>query len=388
MTKDKARKTSMYNIYRSYLKRRGTSLNTADLSLSWTLANKSKAENEEVIHGSFTEEYERISNDLNKGGGGPPDRSDILDALVKSDFSSTIEQEFADYQKQSGLGEQAAADISRNEYKTTDGKRASLPTGSNPTGNGSGSGPAGLGSFVKSGIPDGMGTKNPLTGNFVRSGESFNAGGGIVDTRVSSDADTGDQISLGPGSTKTGTKTLRPKFPMAGEDSVKGTVVEEATSNVVFEAFSVVPPGHGLGPNNTLDKLNQSVDFLRFGVGPLSLPRSADPEYGIKSEIMTWENDQAEQFIVAQVKNEANAAMEAAGEAEHQVRNPETFIEDGPDINVTPSSQALPRSRPTPYTTVYDNRRLFLPSTTPSGLFLSNVPFKPNDGRSGHRGDI
>jgi len=402
----KPRKTSAYNVYRSYLKRRGTHLSLQDLSASWTLANKDKVENDKTIRHSFSSELDKIKKRLTtkhtntKGEEiiNKPDRLDVLDALVASNFTKQFDTEFADYLKQSGRGEQVSAEMARGEYKTTDGKAGSIPSGSDPKGDGSGPGPVGLGKLMKDALPGtgaGTGTKNtefgnlnPLTGNFVRPGEQLNAGGGVVDTQVGADADLGDKISLGPRSVQTAKKTLRPKQPIAGEESVKATAVEEAKSNVIFESFSIVPPGHGLGPENTLEKMNQANDFIRFGIEPLAYPRANDPDNGIKDEVRKWSENQPKPMIVDEMKQDEEKVTTATKEVVRQIHQPDSIIEDGPDMQREPSSQTLPRPRATPYTTIYNNKRLFLPSTTPCGLFLSNVPYKPIGGMSGCRGEI
>ena len=134
--------------------------------------------------------------------------------------------------------------------------------------------------------------------------------------------------------------------------------------------------------------MNQSNEFLRFGVGDLALPRAHDPDNGIKEEVPTWSNEQSKDFIVRQVMEEAKNIVESEKAIQKQEYLPESFIQDGSDYNREPSSQALPRPKPVPYTTVYNNSRVFLPSTSPAGLFLSNVPYRPADGRSGHRGEL
>ncbi len=395
------RKASSYNMFRSYMKRRGSSLSTTDMSAAWTLANQDvTGTNGAVTRSSFSKQLDKIRGDLstthNDAQGNEikniPDKKDVLDQFFKKDnsFSGAFEQEYQDYMKQSGRGQQAAAEMARGEYVSTDGKPGRIPKGTDPKSNGSGSGPMGLGTVLQNASQPNtnMGNLNPLTGNFTRSGEVLNAGGGIVDTQVGSSADLGDSITLGPRSTATGKKTLRPKIPLAGSDSVKGTAVEEATSDTIFEAFSFVPEGHGLGVDNPLHQLNQNNEFIRFGVGNLAEPRANDPENGIKDEVPLWNNDQEKAFITSQVAGEAKDVIDSSKAVEKQERQPESFVEDGMDYDHEPSSQALPRVKPTPFDTVYNNRRVFLPSTSPAGLFLSNVPYRPADGRTAHRGEL
>jgi len=397
------RRVSSYNVFQSYLKRRGTSLNTQDLSTAWTLANSDKKEGDKVTRSSFSTQLNDIRDSLTTertDADGTvtktaPDRDDILNEFMKPEntFGKAFDQEYADYMKQSGRGQQAANEQARGEYKGTDGKSGSIPKGADPKSDGSTGGPAGLGSLFQKAAAtavgaEGMGTFNALTGSFMRSGEQTNAGGGTVDTQTGTDADLGDVVTLGPRSTQTGKKTLRPKMPLAGGDSVKGSAMEEGMSNALFEAFSYVPEGYGLGPSNPLHHLNIHNDFIRFGVGNLAEPRSMDPANGIKDDLPMWSNDQPAQFMKAQVMDEAKDVVEGAKELEKQEQQPMSFVEDSEDYSAEPSSQALPRMKPTPYETVYNNVRTFLPSTSPAGLFLSNVPYKPADGRTAHRGEL
>lgn len=386
------RKISSYNVFQSYLRKKGQSLSTEDLSAAWTLAKRSSDTRK-----SFDEELDLIRADLVNNSQQETKAALLEKVLSRQDnFGDKFIQEFNTYLKQSGKQAQIDADISRGEYKTPAGKpgrvSAAVPQKT-------GSGPAGLGNIVEGlltgdpKVPTSMaggnlGTLNPLSGQFQKSGELYNAGGGIVDTQTGTDPDLGDVISLGPRSTEVATKTLRPKFPIAGGDAVKGTVVEEETSNVVFEAFSWVPPGNGLGPHNRLDKLNQANDFVRFGVGPLDMPRKHDPENGIKREIPAFQNDMPAPMIVDTVMEDVKTAREQGKAIEKEDRQPTSTIEDGPDMNHAPSSQALPRPRISPFLTVYDNQRTFYPPLTPAGLFLSNTPFHPADGRSAFRSEL
>jgi hypothetical protein len=402
-TAKKQRRVSSYNMFQSYLKRRGTSLNTQDMSTAWTLANRDKKEGDAVTRSSFSTQLNDIRDQLTTertGADGTviktaPDRDDILNEFMKptNTFGAAFDQEYADYMKQSGRGQQAAAEQARGEYRGTDGKAGSIPKGADPKSDGSAGGPAGLGSLFQKAAAtavgaDGMGTFNALTGSFMRGGEQMNAGGGTIDTQTGTDANLGDVITLGPRSTQTGKKTLRPKMPLAGGDAVKGSAMEEGTSNALFEAFSYVPEGYGLGPSNPLHHLNINNEFIRFGVGNLAEPRSMDPANGIKDDLPMWSNDQPVPFIKAQVMDEAKDVVEGASAIAKQEQQPMSIIEDSEDYNAEPSSQALPRPKPTPYETVYNNVRTFLPSTSPAGLFLSNVPYKPADGRTAHRGEL
>ena len=154
------RKASSYNMFRSYMKRRGSSLSIPDMSAAWTLANRDVTGiSGAVTRSSFSSQLDKIRSDLstthNDAQGNEiknlPDKQDVLDEFFKKDnsFSKSFEQEYQDYMKQSGRGQQAAAEMSRGEYVSTDGKTGSIPKGTDPKGNGSGSGPMGLGTVLQ-----------------------------------------------------------------------------------------------------------------------------------------------------------------------------------------------------------------------------------------------
>ena len=117
------------------------------------------------------------------------------------------------------------------------------------------------------------------TGKNIGRGLIRNPGGGLIDTQVATDIEqgTGDYIGQGPQNKEVAAKTLRARFQEAGTDSVVRSEFDNLQSDAIFETFSWVPDGYGLGPNNHLEKLNKMHNVLRFGHEPLWDPRPTEP---------------------------------------------------------------------------------------------------------------
>ena len=217
-----------------------------------------------------------------------------------------------------------------------------------------------------------------------------NAGGGRVNTVVGNDVDKGDTIIQGPKSTETAKQKIRPKLPIAGTESVKSSYAENLQSDTLFETFSYVPEGSGLGPHNRLNNLNKGADFLRFGVEPLALPRTYTPNDNPHQEAvpLEWENDTSAELISAQIAYDHNRVATAGNAIGEQERQPMEVL--GEDYNEEYSSQALPRHTqgPTSLTPVYNNKREFYPTVEPSGFYKNNVPFRLAVGRGTWRHEL
>ena len=108
-----------------------------------------------------------------------------------------------------------------------------------------------------------------------------------------------------------------------------------------------------------------------------------DPEFGSRAaEIHGLTRDYLEKNGITE--EEAVEQIQAVFERDAK---PFTFVADGPDLNMDPSSQGLPRHpTATPFTTVYNNRRVFLPGVEPCGLYKNNIPYHQADGSGSWRG--
>lgn len=109
--------------------------------------------------------------------------------------------------------------------------------------------------------------------NNLSKGITHNAGGGPIDTQIESKVGEGDRVVLGPLSVDTSQNTLRASLPVAGGEQARPRPEDTLQSDSLFEAFSWVPDGYGLGTNNRLHQLNRQVDNVRYGMEPLMQPR-------------------------------------------------------------------------------------------------------------------
>jgi hypothetical protein len=101
----------------------------------------------------------------------------------------------------------------------------------------------------------------------------------------------GDVLMSGPQSTDTSTTTLRAKYRVAGYDDIKSSELKAEQSDVLFETFSWVPDGYGLGPNNKLHQLNKQSDFIRFGTEEMFQPRMHEENNIPHGNQEMWQND-------------------------------------------------------------------------------------------------
>lgn len=403
----KTRKKSSYNYFRRYLSTKGLRLSKADTSQAWSIAKKTV---DDGLHsrGSFEQMLNSSIEHVGKDGKFYT-TDDVIQQMSKKDaeggYVFEFEKEFSDelnrFWKRSGRAEQAQQEIRDGTYRTESGASARVPTGKTaPIGD-----PGGLpktmfdpmiekitsaaSTAASSTTGSGpMGQQNPMTGQYMKVGATRNAGGGNVNTQVG-EGEGGDVITQGARSTEVAKQTLRPKIPIAGTESIRTTHADNLQSDTVFETFSAVPKGNGLGPYNKLNRLNEAHDFLRFGVGPLAMPRTDDPSNTPHPDPIQWIENKPPEIVDFEAKQESMDISEEMQAADHEMKRPESTIIDGDDFNTEPSSKALPRHfAPTPFTTVYNNRRVFLPASEPAGIFKNNVPFRSADGRSAWRGAI
>ena len=137
--------------------------------------------------------------------------------------------------------------------------------------------------FFEANIP-GIGPVGP--DGRIQRGIVENAGGGQLDTVIKQrpqavgkpgtdnfSAENSDFVAIGPQSVNTAKKTYRLTLPIADSQNVETSPQENLQSDALFEAFSWVPDGHGLGVENKLHALNRQSEALRFGMEPLYEPR-------------------------------------------------------------------------------------------------------------------
>lgn len=210
-------------------------------------------------------------------------------------------------------------------------------------------------------------------GGQLNRGIVTNVGGGILDTELKTD-DKGDYVSQGPKDVQTATKTLRPKFDIAGGEDVRPNAADNLQSDALFEAFSWVPDGYGLGPYNNLHLLNKQNDQLRFGMESLYQPRMYQEYNPPRHMPRPFADDLSLQELEMEYARRVGISMMETQSVESQQRKPTNVLMD--DYNANPSSQDLPRQvhGVSPYDTVIDTYRRYLPARDPSGLRMNALP--------------
>ena len=237
--------------------------------------------------------------------------------------------------------------------------------------NSSGSGP---GSFTP-----GLGIKS-LDGNYIRD-RSLNAAGGRLDTIVSSDPVSGDNIVQGPRTVLTATQTLRPKMPIAGGDDVREDPGKAVVSNVVFETFSHVPEqqtDHLQAPNSRINMLNRQNETIRY-METMSQPRAYDPANDPHSRPWQWENEFNNPMFQAAFSMEVKRHLDeqSANKRYRQNEDMDGRLEE--DYTEYPSSKRLHRPTPSLYNTVANNIESMLPSRQDTGFLMNRRRFRDQD---------
>ena len=189
---------------------------------------------------------------------------------------------------------------------------------------------------------EGKGYVVPQSTSYSR-GPIFNVGGGVIDTTLGRGPLGGDVIGEGPKNVQSAKKTLRATgFTQAGYDSVATSPGETIQSDALFEAFSWVPDGYGLGPDNALHKLNKQVDLYRFGMEELYQPRTdspCNPPHGMQPK---WMNSMSIDTITDEFGAMVDKKVIDAQTTYAAKRAPPETMDD--EYNVLPSSKKLRRN--------------------------------------------
>jgi hypothetical protein len=160
--------------------------------------------------------------------------------------------------------------------------------------------------------------------------------------------------------------TLRPKFYLAGAEDVRSSEQETIQSNALFDAFSWVPDGYGLGPRNRLHLRNKQHDFIRFGMEHLAQPRSYENPNMPHPMPLEWTNYLPAGAIMAQFHGDNQKENATTRASLYQLAAPEQVLEG--DYETSKSCKGLPRRVPSNLSTIYDNVREYLPSIDPPGM--------------------
>jgi len=102
----------------------------------------------------------------------------------------------------------------------------------------------------------------------------------------------GDTIATAKESHNTATDTLRPTFGIAPANGVVPTKRQQVESDLLFNDFSVVAPGHGLGVTNKMFLMEERRDEKIVYREPLAEPRKYDgPTDGAIPPPLKWQNE-------------------------------------------------------------------------------------------------
>ena len=219
----------------------------------------------------------------------------------------------------------------------------------------------------------GLGTVS-ATGQLGR-GLTQNLGGGELDTRVGTNRQ-GDFIQQGSASVDTSTKSIRPHLYIAGGESVRPDDEANLQSDALFEAFSWVPDGHGLGPSNALHLQNKQNEHLRFGMNPLSLPRTeADYAHPRMMRTQFWERMEDRQILDLVATDIGQEYLQEMG-VKAQEKTPIHVLDN--DYNAFHSSKLLKRRTPVPLETVVDNQDPYMPAYDPAPAVMQHGGYQDN----------
>lgn len=172
-------------------------------------------------------------------------------------------------------------------------------------------------------------------------------GGGVYDTKIGHDAVKGDVLTQGPQTTRVDTNTLRAKYSIAGYDDVKSSEVGDAQSNALFETFSWVPDGYGLGPNNRLHMLNKQHDLIRFGTEEMYQPRMFQYKNLPHGQQPQWRDDRDIKQLSEDFSDIlTNSKVQAI--ARTMVRDNPIMTHDDDEWDMSASTKELPRRQVQP----------------------------------------
>ncbi len=102
----------------------------------------------------------------------------------------------------------------------------------------------------------------------------------------------GNQVSNDKANRASKNDTLRPMFGMADPKNAIPSVRDQLKSDLIFEDFSIVPPGNGLGVNNKMFLMEEARDKQIVFREPMAEPRPYDgPSMLVNPPPLEWQNE-------------------------------------------------------------------------------------------------
>jgi hypothetical protein len=128
---------------------------------------------------------------------------------------------------------------------------------------------------------------------------------------------------------------------------------------IEWNLFNAAPGDNGfLGERNNIFKGNKVNERVRFAE-PLSLPRAADPENGVKPEMKELKASLTKEYINDVLHKAAKEVLQAHLYSQRKEPEPVEIIPG--HVNQVPSSQDLPRQKNNELRPVIDLVQEFLP---------------------------
>jgi hypothetical protein len=172
--------------------------------------------------------------------------------------------------------------------------------------------------------------------------------------------------------------TLRPRYGIAGAGDVIPSTAEQMRSDLEFDLFSVVQPGHGEGVANKQFLYQEARDkHIRFA-DPLYSPNVwLGPLNTYHPLPWKWESVKDQRDINAYNAQVLARRMSAGNVVRaHGESSAGAFGRDVPQIPVSRSSSGLPREIGSPFEPIIHNRCDWTPNIDPAGYLLGRRGLK------------
>lgn len=183
-----------------------------------------------------------------------------------------------------------------------------------------------------------------------------------------------DLVTSGNKNIDESTPSLRPQFFMSAAADIIPSEYEQVKSDVLFDMFSVVPPGYGLGADNKLFVENERNKYYNYWRKPMYAPRDWDgPEMGIKPAPWQFQPTISDARLNTAFNKIATRLDSIKELINHQQARAVDTLPD--DNNALPSSQGLPR-KISPFEPTINNYGTMLPTHDPAGVHMNSLGFK------------
>ena len=188
----------------------------------------------------------------------------------------------------------------------------------------------------------------------------------------------GDVIAAGPLPVDTAKPTLRPQYPNPNGSEVVPSTRKQLESDLAFDLFSVVRPGHGLGSDNKLFVQDQIWEDKIRGMAPHMYPRGnagglGGPEGGIRPAPWKLSNVMHKSQVDGEFAKVGSQIRSAAMLAQATGSRTLRALPDEPMARHTATGL---KRKASPFEPMYHNHDPWLPYNEQAGIFLNKRGFK------------